>query len=104
VFVLPSEIEGFSLALLEAMARGVPCIATAAGGNREALAQGAGIIVPPRDPPALAKALARILDDPEAARELGRRASERAYAEFDVSRTVQETRALYASLLERRER
>lgn len=98
VFVLPSEIEGFSLALLEAMARGLPCIATDAGGNREALAEGAGVLVPPRNPTVLAKALATILADPEASREMGRRARTRVHAEFDVARTVRETRELYASL------
>jgi glycosyltransferase involved in cell wall biosynthesis len=86
------------------MARGLPCIATDAGGNREALAEGAGVIVAPHDPPALAKALAGILDDPEASRELGRRARARAHGEFDVARTVRKTRELYASLLARRER
>jgi glycosyltransferase involved in cell wall biosynthesis len=104
IFVLPSEIEGFSLALLEAMARGLPCIATDAGGNREALAEGAGVLVPPRDPEALAIALARIFDAPEASRELGRRARGRVHSEFDVARTVRETRELYASLIARRQR
>ncbi len=104
VFVLPSEIEGFSLALLEAMARGLPCIASDAGGNREALAEGAGLLVPPRDPAALAKALAVILEDPEASRRLGGLARKRVHAEFDVARTVRETRELYANLSAGRER
>ena len=98
VFVLPSEIEGFSLALIEAMARGLPCIASDAGGNREALDGGCGILIPPRDPAALAKALASILDDPDASRNLGARARDRASREFDVTRTIARTEALYASL------
>jgi glycosyltransferase involved in cell wall biosynthesis len=98
VFVLPSEIEGFSLALLEAMARGIPCIATDAGGNREALDPDAGIVVPARDPLALASALARVLDEPEEARRMAARGQARAREHFDVSRTVQRTEALYEAL------
>ncbi|MGQ0722681.1 MAG: glycosyltransferase family 4 protein [Candidatus Eiseniibacteriota bacterium] len=98
VFVLPSEIEGFSLALLEAMARGLPCIATDAGGNAEALAEGCGWLVPPGDVDALAKALARALADPDAARALGARARERVFAHFDVSATVSRTEELYETL------
>ncbi|NNE43326.1 MAG: glycosyltransferase, partial [Gemmatimonadetes bacterium] len=104
VFVLPSGIEGFSLAILEAMARGLPCIATDAGGNREALDNGAGIIVPPGDPEALAKALARLLRDPDAARRMGAAARRRALDEFDVARTVERTEALYERVLAERSR
>jgi glycosyltransferase involved in cell wall biosynthesis len=99
VFVLPSEIEGFSLALLEAMARGIPCIATDAGGNREALEGESGVIVPARDPAALADAIARLLDAPDEARRLGERGRARAYEEFDVARTVERTESLYRDLL-----
>lgn len=99
LFVLPSEIEGFSLALLEAMARGIPCIATDAGGNREALEGESGIVVPARDPAALAEAIARVLDAPEDARRMGERGRSRAYEEFDVSRTVERTESLYRDLV-----
>jgi glycosyltransferase involved in cell wall biosynthesis len=104
VFVLPSEIEGFSLALLEAMACGLPCIATDAGGNREALANGTGLLVAPGDPAALAKALASLLDDPDAARRMGSAARERARREFDVRETIARTEALYESLCARNAR
>ena len=102
VFVLPSTIEGFSLALLEAMARGLPCVATDAGGNREALAEGAGLLYAPGDLDALTDALRRLLDHPEDARRMGEVASRRARSEFDVSRTVERTEAVYARALERR--
>jgi glycosyltransferase involved in cell wall biosynthesis len=101
VFVLPSEIEGFSLALLEAMARGLPCIATDAGGNAEALSDGCGWLFPPGDVDALAKALARALEDPDAARALGARARERVFDHFDVSATVSRTEELYETLRSR---
>lgn len=95
VFVLPSGIEGFSLALLEAMARGLPCVASDAGGNREALEGDTGILFPAGDSAALGKALARLLRDPDAARAMGERARARAFAEFDVVRTVALTEAVY---------
>jgi glycosyltransferase involved in cell wall biosynthesis len=104
VFVLPSEIEGFSLALLEAMACGLPCIATDVGGNREALANGTGILVPPGDADALAKALASILGDRDASREMGSAARERALREFDVRHTIARTEALYERLCPREAR
>lgn len=57
VFVLPSYTEGFSNALVEAMARGVPCIATDVGANKEMLADDCGVCVPVRNIDALVKAL-----------------------------------------------
>ena len=98
VFVLPSTIEGFSLALLEAMVRGLPCIATDAGGNAEALADGAGIVYPPGDVAALSHALDEVLLNADRARELARRGRDRAVTEFDVARTVERTEAVYASI------
>ncbi len=102
VFVLPSTIEGFSLALLEAMARGLPCVATDAGGNAEALAEGAGLLYPPGDVDALAGHLRALLDDRDAALRLGNHGRARAHAEFDVSRTVERTEAVYERARSRR--
>lgn len=98
VFVLPSRIEGFSLALIEAMARGLPCVATDAGGNREALEDAAGVLVPPGDEDSLAKALAHLLAAPDAARAMGERARARAFREFDVEATVARTESLYEAV------
>ncbi|MEA2478199.1 MAG: hypothetical protein QOJ07_121 [Thermoleophilaceae bacterium] len=61
--VLPSFGEGMPNAVMEAMAHGVPCVATDVAGVAELLGTGAGIIVPPRDPAALAEGLARMLGD-----------------------------------------
>lgn len=102
LFVLPSTIEGFSLALLEAMARGLPCIASDAGGNRESLAEGAGRLYPPGDVGALAMAMRELLDDPAAAREIGERGRERTRREFNLEATVERTLSLYQRLAEPR--
>ena len=102
LFVLPSHEEGLSNALLEAMAHGVPVIATAVGGNPEAIEDGvSGLLVQPHDPPALAKAISALLRDPVAAHRLGRTGRARAARLFRLDRMVQETEALYAALLER---
>lgn len=64
LYVMPSHEEGSSNALLEAMAAGLPIIATDVGGNREALDDGqAGMLVPPHDPDALSLAIRKLLDD-----------------------------------------
>lgn len=97
IFVLPSIAEGFSNSLLEAMAAGLPIVATDVGGNAEALAE-TGIIVPPRDPAALSQGLALLLTDTHRASELGKMARDRAFKEFSMTITVQEHLALYDSL------
>ncbi|TBR20617.1 glycosyltransferase [bacterium] len=77
VFVQPSRAEGSPMALLEAMAAGLPVAAAAVGGV-PALLGDAGLLVPPGDPAALGRALARVLGDPALARRLGARARRRA--------------------------
>lgn len=62
--VLPSFHEGYGMALAEALAYGVPVISTTAGAIPETVPPGAGLLVPPGDAPALAKALQRFLDEP----------------------------------------
>ena len=104
LFVLPSHEEGFSNALLEAMAHGVPVIATTVGGNVEAVEDGvSGLLVPPRDHIALAKALTTLLGDPAAAQRMGRLGRDRAVKLFPVDRMVEETENLYAALLVKRD-
>ena len=96
VFVLPSLNEGLGLVLVEAMAMGVPCVATAVGGVPEVVADDVtGILVPPRDPRALADAVVRLADDPDRAREMGEQGRERAREMFSIQRTVARTEALY---------
>ena len=72
LFVLPSHHEGMPLALLEALARGVPAIATPVGSNTDFLVHGQNaLLVPPGDDAALADALGRLIDDPALRRRLG---------------------------------
>lgn len=64
LFVLPSYLEGYGMALAEAIAHGVPVVSTTAGAIPETVPANASVLVPPGDSRALAKALASLLDDP----------------------------------------
>ena len=98
IFVLSSDAEGFSNALLEAMASSLACIATDVGGNAEALGRGAGVVTPPRDQKALAAALDGLLKKEYAREKLGAEARRRAVDLFGVRRMVDETEAWYRAL------
>jgi glycosyltransferase involved in cell wall biosynthesis len=77
LFVLPSREEGMSIALLEAMALGIPLVATAIAGNLKLVADGAhGRLAPPDDPEGLARAIVAQWSDPEGAAKMGRAARE----------------------------
>jgi glycosyltransferase involved in cell wall biosynthesis len=72
IFVLPSRSEGFSNAIVEAMAAALPVVATSVGGNAEAVKDGVtGILVPSEDPAALSAAIIQLLSDPSQARAMG---------------------------------
>jgi len=72
IFVLPSRSEGFSNAIVEAMAASLPVIATEVGGNAEAVKEGvSGLLVPPDDPEALCAAITRLLSNPTQAKAMG---------------------------------
>jgi glycosyltransferase involved in cell wall biosynthesis len=91
IFVQPSQSEGMSLALLEAMTAGLPCVATDIPGNREALGEG-GRLVPP-DPHALASAIAELLGDASLRARLGADARRRV-SDFSWSGYVKRLREL----------
>ncbi|HET9672381.1 MAG TPA: glycosyltransferase family 4 protein, partial [Actinomycetota bacterium] len=95
VVVTPSRWDGMSLALLEAMACGAAIVATDVSGS-EAV-RGAGSIVPPEDPAALAAAVQALLDDPEEALRFRERARERS-ATFDLGSTMQRNLELWSGL------
>jgi glycosyltransferase involved in cell wall biosynthesis len=100
VFVLPSVWEGMSNGLLEAMAAGRPVVATRVGGNPEVVVDGeSGLLVPPRDPKAMADALLRLLREPELARRMGEAASRRVETEFTLPRMVHRMESLYDEML-----
>ena len=99
VFTLSSTFEGLPIALLEAMANGLPAVVTSVGGNPEVVEDGRdGMLVPPGDPAALAGALVRVLSDPEERRRLGEAARTRA-ADFDIRSAVGRMQEVYGGLL-----
>jgi glycosyltransferase involved in cell wall biosynthesis len=99
MFVLPSLTEGISLSLLEAMAQGLPVVATAVGGTPEVVVDGqSGLLVPPVDPAALAAAMLRIWSDPELSRRMGAAARQRVEQDFNVAITTANYESLYQEL------
>jgi glycosyltransferase involved in cell wall biosynthesis len=99
ILVVPSREEGFGLVLLEGMARGLPIVATRAGGIPEVARHGLeALLVPPRDPRALAEAIAQVHADPALATRLVQGGRTRV-ADFPVGAMVDAYHRLYAELL-----
>ncbi|HXF46711.1 MAG TPA: TIGR03088 family PEP-CTERM/XrtA system glycosyltransferase [Burkholderiaceae bacterium] len=99
-FVLPSLGEGISNTLLEAMATGLPVIATRVGANADLMEEGtAGRLVPRADPDALARELLALLDDPERALSYGRAGRQIVERRFSLERMVADYESLYLRLL-----
>ena len=99
IAALPSMIEGLSQALLEAMALGLPVVASRAGGNPDLVTEDAGLLVEPRDPPAWAAAFTRLLGDEGLAARLGTAGRTRVRTEFTLERTAERTEAVYREAL-----
>jgi glycosyltransferase involved in cell wall biosynthesis len=96
VVVCPSRREGYGVVAREAMAHGRPVVATAVGGLTDAVEDEVnGLLVPPRDPPALRAALARLLADAELRSRLGAAAREHARERFGRDAAARATVALY---------
>jgi len=103
LFVHPSHQEGFSNAILEAMAAGLPVVACDVGGNPEAVVEGeTGRLVPPRNPERLAAAIEDLLKDEGKRRAMGEAGRRRAEERFSLGRMITEVEAMYDSLAPRK--
>lgn len=99
ILILPSRQEGLPMAILEAMGCGVAVISTPVGAIPDAIIDGeTGLLVPPGDAPALARAIARLLDDPESRRSLAEKARARFELLFTIDGTADSVAALYREL------
>jgi glycosyltransferase involved in cell wall biosynthesis len=99
VVAVPSHSEGAPLAVIEAMAAGRPIVASNVAGIPELIADEIhGLLVPPREPSAIATAIERLLDDPELAARLGEAAHRRQRCELDLNVSVRALEALYLDL------
>jgi glycosyltransferase involved in cell wall biosynthesis len=101
-FVLPSVNENLPLALLQAMATGLPCIAAQVGGIPEMLAGDCGLLVPPGDLDALGTAMERLIDEPFLAARLGTAARDRAKDSFSLARCADDHLRLWSGIVSRR--
>jgi len=97
-YVNCSISEGVSLTILEAMAAGLPVVATAVGGTPEVVDASCGRLVPARNPDALASAIAEIAAAPRLALDLGREARTRVETKFTLDRMIGEYRDVYEKL------
>ena len=103
VYVHPSLQEGYSNALLEAMAAGKAVVATAVGGNVEAVSDGVdGLLVPPQDAGALASAISRLLGDRASARRMGELARRSVHDRYEIGAMVRAYEGVYMELLTKR--
>lgn len=101
-FVLPSLAEGISNTILEAMASGLPVIATDVGGNADLVVAGTtGEIVPPADPERMAQQIVRLANDPELAQRMGLAGRSAVEQKFSMSAMVAAYRGTYDKLLHR---
>ncbi len=100
VFILPSLVEGLSLALLEAMSTGTACIATDAGADGEVLQSGAGIVISTEGVSSHLKTLLPVLKEhPFLTSELGRLARERVLKKFTLNENINSLESLYRKLI-----
>lgn len=104
VAVTCSDAEASPLSIMEYMGAGLPTVATAVGGIPDVIVDGEhGVLVPRRDPQALAGAIGELLDDPGRRSDLGRAAAARRRAEFDLEVMVRRVEDLYERLYRARQ-
>jgi glycosyltransferase involved in cell wall biosynthesis len=100
LFVSPSWAESFPYVILEAMALGVPVVATRVGGVAEAVRDGdTGLLVPPRDAASLARAIGSLISDRDRADAMGARARSEARARFTRKRMLEGLATVYRDVL-----
>lgn len=100
IFVISSEQEGFSNAIIEAMAAGLPVVASSSGGNPEAVEDNVtGLLFPARDHQALAKALNRLLSDPDLRRRFSENGRQKVSRMFKLGDMIHKNEELYLRLL-----
>jgi glycosyltransferase involved in cell wall biosynthesis len=103
IFVLPSRSEGFSNAIVEAMAASLPVVATSVGGNAEALKDNiSGFLVPPEDAALLAAAIIKLLQDPSRAAQMGCAGKALVKERFTTHAMLTKITTAYAELLNRK--
>jgi glycosyltransferase involved in cell wall biosynthesis len=99
LLVLPTRSDPWGIPVIEAMAAGVPVVTTEAAGSASVAADaGAGVVVPPRSPERLARAIGELLGDPARMREMGKRGRTEA-GRFDIASVVDATLAVYEHAL-----
>ena len=99
VVVIPSLLEGFPMITLEAMAMEKPIVTTSIDGIMEQITDGReGLLIAPKNPPALAQAVKRLVDDPDYARSLGINARAKVVRDFSVHKMIAETIKVYETL------
>jgi glycosyltransferase involved in cell wall biosynthesis len=92
ILVQPSRRESMSNSVIEAMARGIPCVATDVGGTAEAIIDGqTGTVVRPNDPAACAEAICKLLDEPDRRERFADAAIARARSRFDIRSLMRKT-------------
>lgn len=101
IYVNPADFEGLPVSILEAMALGRPVVATDVGGVPSIIREGTGLLVPPKDPEALAAAIGALIDDPERASVLGKGAESLVEEQYGLERMIRRTEAVYEEVLGR---
>jgi glycosyltransferase involved in cell wall biosynthesis len=100
ILVIPSLLEGFPMITLEAMAMAKPIIATNIDGITEQITDGInGILIPPKDPSAMAQAIITLINNREKAKAMGLAARKKVEQEFSVEKMIKDTEKVYLSLV-----